>query len=117
MSKPNRRRVRMDQFKRQMAEQVLPDDSLVQVELDEVRSVQIKIPVMLDEDDDFPARIEAAESLEEMALVLLSGGSTPAEEQWETWKAAGYDAVDLMKVYATERAGAEERMRQFRYKG
>jgi hypothetical protein len=71
---------------------------------------------MLDEDDDFPARIEAAESLEEMAWSSVRridpGGGAVGDVEGRGVRRGRPDEGD-----ATERAGAEERMRQFRYKG
>lgn len=118
MSKPNQRRVRMEQFKQQITEQVLPEDGMVPIDLDDTTTVYIKVPVALAEGDDFLERMQAASSEEDVAIVILSGydGAT-AEQQWETWQAAGYTGSDLIKLFTAERAAAEDRFRAFRYKG
>ena len=118
MSKPNQRRVRMQQFQHQIAEQVLPENNLIPVDLDDDTTVYLKIPVVLPEGDDFLEELQAAKTEEQVALVVLAGydGAT-AQEQWDTWRAAGYSGTDLMKVFATERAAAEDRLKAFRYKG
>lgn len=117
MSKPNKRRVRMDQFKAQITEQVLPEDRLVPVDLGPDTVVTIKLPIMLDEDDPYIEQMQAATTAEEIALVILSGSDVPAEEQWQTWQFAGYDGTDLMELFSAERAAAEDRLKAFRYKG
>jgi len=117
MSKPNKRRIRMDQFKAQITEQVLPDDALIPVELSEDVTVYIKIPILLDEEDDFLERLQACTTQKDVALVILSGGDADPEEQWKQWQLAGYDGVDLVKLFNSERAAAEDRLKAFRYKG
>lgn len=117
MSQPNKRRVRMDQFKAQIADRVLPDDYLVPVDLPDDKTVYIKIPVALPEGDDFLDRLSAANNEEEVCLTILSGATIPAEDQWETWKTAGYTGTDLIKVFTAERLAAEDRLKAFRYKG
>lgn len=117
MSKPNKRRVRMDQFKAQLAEQVLPENRLVEVDLGNGSVVHMKLPIMLDEGDDFMERLAAAPDGEAVALVVLSGSLVPAEEQWAAWQAAGYDSTDLSEVFQAETSAARERWDAFRYKG
>jgi hypothetical protein len=117
MSQPNKRRVRMEQFTRQIADQVLPDNNLVPVDLPDGQVVHIKIPVMLPEGDDFLDRMTAAGNEEDIALVIFSGADVPAEDQWRIWRDAGYTGTDLIKVFTTERLAAEDRLRAFRYKG
>lgn len=117
MPKPNKRRVKMEQFKAQIAEQVLPDDNLIPVELPDGSEIMVKIPVALGEDDSFMDDFQAASTEEELALVILSGGVRPAGEQWEAWKAAGYTGADLLKLWRVETDAANERLAAFRYKG
>ncbi len=118
MSKPNRRKVRMEQFRQQWSEQVLPADRLREVELDDDTSVFVKIPVLLKEDDPFPQQMQEASTEEEVCLVVLSGHpERSAQEQWEMWQAAGYDAADLMALFQSLRAEADEAAQRFRYKG
>lgn len=118
MSKPNKRRVRMDKFLEQVNEQVLPADALVPIDVAKDVAVWIKIPLVPTEDDDYMERVQAATGDEELALIVL--GEHPdhtAEEQWETWQAAGYTAKDLALVFGTESAAARERLGNFRYAG
>lgn len=116
MSKPNKRRVRMDQFKSQIADAVLADDRLVEIAVSDSESVWIKIPLMLADDDDFPQRLREAEDGAALALVILSGHpDVSAEEQWATWTAAGYDEIDLATLFGTENQAAQERLKNFRY--
>ena len=117
MSKPNKRRVKMDQFRAQLAEQVLPDDNWIPVELSDGSEVTVKIPVALSEGDPFMDDFKDATTEEELALVILSGGVRPAGEQWEAWKAAGYTGADLLKLWRSETDAANERLGAFRYKG
>ena len=118
MAKQPRRVVRMDQFKEQIAEAVLPPNHLLEVEAAPGKSVWIKIPLNLDEDDDYPARIQAAANGKDLALVLLSGHpDLTAQEQWDTWTSAGFNENDLAVVFGTENRAAQERLGNFRYRG
>ena len=40
-----------------------------------------------------------------------------AEEQWETWRAAGHDAKLLINIVGNLRQEAEEKAKNFRYRG
>ena len=112
MSKPNKRRVRMIQFQEQIAEAVLPPDGTVVIELDDDRSVSIRIPLHAgNEDDEYVNALKAAKTSEDLAHVVLG------EEQWQTWQEAGYTADDLSAVFTAEGQAAKERLRDFRYKG
>lgn len=123
MSRKNtRRKVRMDQFKRQVAEEVIGPDSLVDIEIGKGEIVRIKVPVGLDEHDDYQEKIQEAMKEEEygeaVALVVL--GQDPdrsAEDQWAAYQAAGYDSGDLALVFQSETIAASERLKAFRYAG
>lgn len=121
MGKPNRRRVRMTQFKQQVAEHVLPEDQLIPVDVeigDDVQTVWIKVGLALTADDDFAERVKAAKTTEELALVILGGHPEhDADEQLATWKAAGYTVDDLAMLFGTESRAAQERLGNFRYAG
>jgi hypothetical protein len=117
-----RRNVRMDQFKRQIAEEVIGPDGLVDVEIGKGEFVRIKLPVALDESDDYQERLQQASKEEEYgeALSLEVLGHDPdrsAEEQWAAWQAAGFDAGDLALVFQAETVAANERLKAFRYAG
>lgn len=119
MGKPNRRRVRMAQFKQQVAEQVLPADQLIPVDVEvdgEEKTVWVKIAIAVGGDDDFAEAIKETKTAEDLALVVLGGydGAT-AEEQYETWRAAGYTADDLAQLFGVESRAAQERLGNFRY--
>lgn len=115
------RTVRMDQLKKQYADRVIGEGSLVRVEISAGEYVWIKLPIMLAEDDDFPDRLRAAgvaQDSEELALVVLSGHPDhTAEEQWEKWKASGFDASDLALAFKSELDAAQDRQSDFRYAG
>ncbi|MFJ2518651.1 hypothetical protein ACIOWF_06735 [Cellulosimicrobium cellulans] len=121
MGKPNRRRVRMAQFKQQVAEHVLPEDQLVPVDVevgDDVRTVWIKVGLNLTADDDFTEQVKEAKDADALALVVLGGHPEhDAEEQLATWKAAGYTVDDLAMLFGTESRAAQERLGNFRYAG
>lgn len=113
-----RRVVRMDEFRKQIDEAVIGADHLVEVEAAPGKSVWIKIPLNLAEDDDYPARLQAASTGKDLALVILSGRpGVTAQEQWETWSDAGWDENDLAVVFGTENKAAQERLGNFRYRG
>lgn len=121
MGKPNRRRVRMQQFKQQVAEHVLPEDQLIPVDVEvdgEDRTVWLKVGLALTADDDFGEQVKAAKDADELALVVLGGHPEhDAEEQLATWKAAGYTVDDLAMLFGTESRAAQERLGNFRYAG
>lgn len=107
-------------FNRQIAEQVIAPDSLAEVFVDraETTSVWVKVPFNLDEGDDYLRRLSGSASSEEMALEMLGhypGAS--AEEQWATWQDAGHDAKLLINIVGSLRQEAEEKAKNFRYRG
>lgn len=117
MTSPNRRRVRMQQFKEQVGEAVLPEGNLIEVDLPTGETVHVKIPIPFTSDDDFITRLQAAEGARESCLVVL--GEHPehdAEEQWAKWEAAGYTEEDLAMLLKAETAAANERLEAFRYR-
>ncbi|MFD6032445.1 hypothetical protein ACX12M_17130 [Cellulosimicrobium cellulans] len=123
MAKTKQRRapVRMDKFKRQFSEEVIGEGSLVPVEIGDGDVVKIKLPLLLDEDDDYQDRLQqATQSDEEDAVPLVVLGANPdrdAEEQWAAWQAAGYTSKDLAAIYQAELLAAQDRLRDFRYGG
>jgi len=123
MAKAKQRRapVRMDRFKKQFADEVIGEGSLVPVEIGDGEVVKIKLPIMLDEDDEYQDVLrEAFDSgeAEQVSLAVLGGDpDRSAEEQWEAWKAAGYDSSDLAAVYRAELSAAQDRLNDFRYGG
>jgi len=117
MTSPNRRRVRMEQFKEQVTETVLPEGNLIEVELPDGTSVFVKIPIPFTADDEFIKRLQDAEGSRESCLIVL--GEHPehdAEEQWAKWEAAGYTEEDLAMLLKAETAAANERLEAFRYR-
>ena len=113
MSKPNGRRVRMAEFKAQVAEAVLPPDGMVDVEIGEGvdQVVRFRVPIKFDgTSDDYVDQIRACETSEQMAEVVLG------DEQLAAWTAAGFTAEDFALLLAEETNAAQERMRDFRYR-
>ena len=115
-----KRKINAVAFDKQMAEQVIADDSLLEIQANAAgtESVWAKVPFNLDEGDDYLARLSACSTGEEMALLMLSfypGAS--ADEQWEKWTAAGLDAKLLTNIVGAARSEAEERAKNFRYRG
>ena len=114
------RKVNAVAFAAQMAEVVIADDSLVEVPVDraETASVWIKVPFNLDDGDEYAKRLAATSGADEMAMECLAHHSTlTAEEQWETWTAAGHDAKLLVNILGTQTQEAQERAKNFRYRG
>ena len=120
MTKVRHRKINAIAFAAQLTEHVIAPDSLAEVFVDraETASVWVKVPFNLDEDDDYRRKIAAGNSSEDVALEMLAhypGAS--AEEQWETWRAAGHDAKLLINFVANMRLAAEEKAKNFRYRG
>lgn len=114
------RKVNAAAFAKQMNEAVIGTDSLVEVPVDlaETASVWIKVPYNLDEGDDYAQRVARCATSEEMAMVILGEHPTlTAEEQWQTWTNAGHDAKLLINIVGSEKEAAEERGKNFRYRG
>ena len=112
------RKINATAFKRQMAEQVVAPDSLIEVQVNEQDSVLVKIPFNLDEGDDYRSAIAACSTGEEIALVMLGfHQSLSAEEQWAKWTDAGHDAKLLTNIVGNAVQEAEEKAKNFRYRG
>lgn len=122
MSKPNKRRVRMDQFKSQVVENL--GDNFADVELGgEHGSVRLRLGVAATSGPTQEAFEEALNEHREsgdtdaMCLEILShNNDATGEEQWERWKEAGYDSDDLAMVFFAETAAYRDRLGKFRYK-
>lgn len=114
------RTVRMDQFTQKIAEEVLPKDNIVRLELSKDDFVTIKLPIFLEEDDPYQEQMKNAQggTSEDIALVIL--GYDPdgrsAEEQLALWKAHDYSLGDLARVFAKEVEAAQDRLGKFRFK-
>lgn len=120
MAKIKHRKVNAVAFGEQLAEMVIAPDSLAQVFVDraETESIWVKVPFNLDEDDDYVRRISGMSTGKEMALEMLGHHpSLTAEEQWATWEAAGHDAKLLINIVGNLRQEAEDRQKNFRYRG
>lgn len=125
MSKNNDRRViRMDRFKAQIEERVLPPDGLVSIDLgdgDGLGIIKMRVSTLaadVDDNDPFLARVVESKSIEELALHVLSfNPDRSAEEQWSAFLAAGYSREDFGVLFRTESDAARERLGNFRYAG
>lgn len=118
MSKPNKRRIVMEKFKAQVAEEIIGEDGLVEVDLPMEERVWVKITLPFSNDEDYLDRLRAAEGARESCLVIL--GEHPehsAEDQWAKWEAAGYTEDDLAMLVKAETAKAKEKQDGFRYRG
>ena len=120
MARVKHRKINAVAFAAQLTEHVIAPDSLAEVFVDraETTSVWVKVPFNLDEGDDYMRKIASGNTSEEIALEMLAhhpGAS--AEEQWETWTAAGHDAKLLINLVGNLRQEAEEKARNFRYRG
>ena len=113
-----RRRVRLDRYKEQIAENVIGPDGLLELELSESDSVKVKLPILLDEGDDYTKRLAEAADEEERALIVF--GFNPersAEEQLAAYLAAGGTYRDLAVILQAETATAQEALGKLRYRG
>ena len=118
------RKVNAAAFSRQMAEAVIGDDSLIEVTVNAEQSVWIKIPLGLDLDEDYARAIGRCTAPEELCLEILAHKpGVTAEEQWQVWLDAWGGQGELkaakllVNIFATERADAEDRAKNFRYRG
>lgn len=111
MSKPNGRRVRISQYRQQVAEAVLPPDGTVAVELDDEGQdvITFRVPLNLDEDDEYLAAIRATKTPKDISVLVLG------EEQRARYLAAGGTDDEFATLFAQETSAAKERMRDFRY--
>ena len=112
------RKINASAFAKQMAEQVIAPDSLIEIEANTEESVWVKVPFNLDEGDEYPSKLAACSTGEEMAKLML--GFHPqhtADEQWATWVGAGRDAKLLVNIVGSLRVDAEEKAKNFRYRG
>lgn len=121
------RKVNAAAFAKQMEEAVIGDDSLREILVDKAgqRSVWVKLPVNLNAEDTYQNDLASCTTDEEMCLEALSHkAGVTAEEQWEIWCEAW--AVDggkpkaaklLMNILFAEAQDAEDRAKNFRYRG
>lgn len=120
MANPDRRRrVRVDQFKKQFAEEVIGADSLIELEIGKGEIVTIHIPIDPEEAQELVSQLrDVGDDLTAGALVVLAGNPVAtAEEQLEKWLDKGFTIPDLMQIYATESQGVRDRAGKFRYRG
>ena len=120
MTKVRHRKINAIAFAAQLTEHVIAPDSLAEVFVDraETASVWVKVPFNLDEGDDYLRKIAARNSGEDVALEMLAHyPGVSAEDQWETWQAAGHDAKLLINIVGNLRQEAEEKAKNFRYRG
>lgn len=115
-----KRKVNAVQFQKQFEEQVIGPGSLVEIALNsaETESVWIKVPFNLDDDDDYVRLVSSQTTSEDMAMVIL--GQHPdysAEDQWAKVVAAGWSAKDVINWVGHEKLAAEERAKNFQYRG
>ena len=117
------RTVRLEKFRKQIAESVIGPEGLVRIEFGggEEDYVTVKIPVMLSEGDDFPERLNAATNSDdpdrEIALVILSGNpELSAESLLDRWLNTGLSIKELATIYGAERRRVEEALGNFRYR-
>lgn len=114
------RRINAVAFAAQLAEQVIGPDSLVEVAANRAGTVTVwvKVPFNLSEGDTYGRDLAAATTAEDTAKEALSHypGAT-AEEQWATWTEAGHDAKLLINIVGNLRQEAEDRAKNFRYRG
>ena len=117
MSQVRHRKVNAVAFSAQLTEHVIAPDSLAEVFVDraETASVWVKVPF---NPDDYMRKIAAGNSGEDVALEMLAHcPGVSAEEQWATWRAAGHDAKLLINIVGNLRQEAEEKAKNFRYRG
>lgn len=118
MSKPNKRRVVMEKFKAQVAEEVIGDDGLVEVDLPGGETVWVKVALPFSNEDEYLEELKAATTAKESCLVVLGQHSDhTAEDQWAKWEAAGYTEDDLALFLKAETARAKDAQEGFRYRG
>lgn len=120
MAEPTRRVVRMDRFKKQIAEAVGTDE-LLPIELSKDDRVFIRLGFQIEDSDDFKdfmQRLAAAAPGEEASLVILNEHPDfSGEEQLEKWKEAGYTTDDLALVFGAETQTYKDSLGKFRYRG
>jgi len=118
------KKINVAAFERQLAENVIGDDSLKELQVNAEESVWIKIPVDLNDAtgsaiEDMRAQIIACgDDADAAALVLLAGHPTfTAEDQLETWKSSGRSAGLLMQMWAVLTRETMQNLQDFRYRG
>lgn len=119
MSSSKRRRIRVDQFKKQLAENVIGADGLIELEIGQGHFVTIYIPLGSEEREALAEALKSAgDDHRAGALVVLDHNpARSADEQLEAWESAGLTVEDLMRIYQVETQDALERLGKFRYKG
>lgn len=109
----------MDQFKKQLAEEVIGEDSLVEVEIGKGEYVTLYIPIDSDEAKEHSHLLRSVGVDSEAGALAVfdhNPDRTP-EDQLAAWQNAGFTINDLIRVYGVESRAAGERLGEFRYKG
>ena len=118
------KKINVAAFERQLAENVIGDDSLKELEVNADQSVWIKVPISLDDATDSPfeemrSKIQACgDDQDAAALVVLGGHPTvSSQEQLDIWKATGRSAGLLMQMWAIVTRETLQNLQDFRYRG
>lgn len=110
MGKPNGRRVRLEQFRQQLEEAVLPPDGVVKVDLPGGGQVQFRVPLNAEPGDEYVAAIQATQDEDDLLTVVLG------QDGADRWLSSGATASEFAVLFAVESRGASERLRDFRYR-
>ncbi|PFG19875.1 hypothetical protein [Serinibacter salmoneus] len=120
VNRATRRKVARKQFREKLAEQVIGEDWLVEVELENSEASIFLRPTCqldaIDEDpESFGAKVKAAQTAHDLALVAL--GEYPevgAEDQLTMWLGDGGTVQDLLILFRSESDALGERLGKLR---
>jgi len=118
-----KRKINIQQFEKQLAENVVGPDSLLEVELGDGESIYLKIPVDTNSASNsaFEAMGEAMKACgddeEAAALVCLEGHPTmSAREQLDMWLATGRTPGLLLHTWTISSRETMQNLAEFRYR-
>lgn len=118
MAKPTKKRpIRMDQFVRQLEESGIDELEEVQVSKDESVWIRLSVGLEIEKTQEFIERVQATDTAEEAALVILGEHPTiSAEEQREKVLAAGWTDEQLVALWGASSSAMRDEMGKLRPK-
>lgn len=118
MAKPNKKRpIRMDQFVKQLEDSGINELEEIQVTKDDSVWIRLGVGVEVEKTMEFVERVQATDTAEEAALVILGEHPTfTAEEQRDKVIAAGWTDEQLVALWAAATSDMRDEMGKLRPK-
>jgi len=118
------RKINIAEFEKQIAENVIGDDSVVELAVNHEDSISIRVPINIKDGTESPyeemvEQIKMAGSDWRAAAlaVIAERPGMSREDQLELWESTGRTPGFLLQVWKQQTGEAAERFENFRYRG